>query len=83
MIAVSDFYEDEAAITQIRRLRRMGHDVIAIHVLSQEELSLDVGGAAEFVDLETGRTNSSCNRSQRARVLRAREFGAWLAARRA
>ena len=30
VIAVSDFYEDEAAVAQLRRLARMGHDVIAI-----------------------------------------------------
>ena len=52
---ISDFYEDEAALPQLRRLRRMGHDVIAIHTLSREELSLDIGGAAELVDLESGR----------------------------
>jgi uncharacterized protein (DUF58 family) len=77
VIAVSDFYEDEAAITQMRRLRRMGHDVIAIHVLSQEELSLDVGGAAEFVDLETGR--KLLVQPASARESYAREFGGWLA----
>ena len=33
----------------------MGHDVIAVHTLAREELTLDVGGAAEFVDLESGR----------------------------
>ncbi len=33
----------------------MGHDVIVIHTLAREELTLDVGGAAEFVDLESGR----------------------------
>ena len=77
VIAVSDFYEDEAAITQMRRLGRMGHDVIAIHVLSQEELSLDVGGAAEFVDLETGR--KLLVQPASARESYAREFGGWLA----
>ena len=77
VITVSDFYEDEAAIAQMRRLRRMGHDVIAIHVLSQEELSLDVGGAAEFVELETGR--KLLVQPASARESYAREFGAWLA----
>jgi uncharacterized protein (DUF58 family) len=77
VIAVSDFYEDEAAITQMRRLHRMGHDVIAIHVLSQEELSLDVGGAAEFVELETGR--KLLVQPASAREAYAREVGAWLA----
>ena len=55
VIVVSDLYEDEAAIGQMRRLARMGHDVIVIHTLAREELTLDVGGAAEFVDLESGR----------------------------
>ncbi len=77
VIVVSDFYEDQAAITQIRRLRRMGHDVIAIQVLSKEELSLDVGGAAEFVDLETGR--KLLVQPSSARESYARDFGAWLA----
>jgi uncharacterized protein (DUF58 family) len=55
IVAISDFYEDEAALPQLRRLARMGHDVIAVHTLSREEISFAVGGAAEFVDLETGR----------------------------
>lgn len=55
IIVLSDFYEDEDAISQIRRLARMGHDVIAIHALAREELSLGIGGAAELVDLESGR----------------------------
>jgi uncharacterized protein (DUF58 family) len=54
IIAVSDFYDDETALPQLRRLARMGHDVIAVHTVSREELSFEVGGAAEFVDLETG-----------------------------
>jgi uncharacterized protein (DUF58 family) len=55
VIVISDLYEDEDAIGQIRRLARMGHDVIVVHTLAKEEVTLDVGGAAEFVDLETGR----------------------------
>jgi len=55
VIVASDLYDDEAAIGQLRRLARMGHDVIVVHTLSREELTLDVGGAAEFVDLENGR----------------------------
>ena len=55
IVVLSDFYEDEAALPQLRRLARMGHDVIAIQTLSREELTLDIGGAAELVDLETGR----------------------------
>ena len=55
VMVISDFYDDGAALPQLRRLSRIGHDVIAVHTLSKEELSLDVGGAAEFVDLESGR----------------------------
>ncbi len=55
VIVISDLYEDEEALGQVRRLARMGHDVIVVQVLAREEVTLDVGGAAEFVDLETGR----------------------------
>jgi uncharacterized protein (DUF58 family) len=55
VIVISDLYDDAAALPQLRRLSRMGHDVIVFHTLSSEELSLDIGGAAEFVDLESGR----------------------------
>src|SRR5687768_1762550 len=40
IVVISDFYEDEAALPQLRRLARMGHDVIAIHTLSRHEISL-------------------------------------------
>ncbi|HEX4915458.1 MAG TPA: DUF58 domain-containing protein [Vicinamibacterales bacterium] len=69
---ISDFYEDDAALPQLRRLRRMGHDVIAIQTLSREELNLDVGGAAELIDLESGRkllVQPSSIRDQYARSL--------------
>lgn len=54
IVVVSDLYEDEAALAEIRRLSRMGHDVVVIHVVSREELTLPSGGAIELVDLETG-----------------------------
>ena len=56
VIVVSDFYEEEEALPPVRRLARMGHDVVVVHTLAREELALDIGGAAEFVDLESGRT---------------------------
>lgn len=56
VVVVSDFYEEDESLAQVRRLTRMGHDVVVVHVLAREELALDVGGAAEFVDLESGRT---------------------------
>jgi uncharacterized protein (DUF58 family) len=55
VIVVSDLYEDGAALPEIRRLKRMGHDVIVLQTLAPEELTFDVGGAPAFVDLETGR----------------------------
>ncbi len=76
VIAISDFYEDEGALVQLRRLGRMGHDVIVIHVLSTEELSFEVGGAAEFVDLETGR--KLLVQPSSVRDAYARQIGAWL-----
>jgi glycerophosphoryl diester phosphodiesterase len=49
-----------ATLAEIRRLSRMGHDVITIHVLARDELSLchpgQWRGATEFVDLESGAT---------------------------
>jgi uncharacterized protein (DUF58 family) len=56
VIVVSDLYEEAEALPQVRRLARMGHDVVVIHTLAREELTLQVGGAAELVDLESGRT---------------------------
>jgi uncharacterized protein (DUF58 family) len=56
VIVVSDFYEEDEALPLVRRLARMGHDVVVVHTLAREELSLDIGGAAELVDLESGRT---------------------------
>lgn len=53
VIVASDFYDEALALQEIRRLSRMGHDIVAIHVLAREELSLPIGSATEFVDLET------------------------------
>ena len=76
VIVVSDLYDDEAAIGQARRLSRMGHDVIVVHTLSREELTLSVGGAAEFVDLESGRKLMVQPSSARDSYVAA--FGSWL-----
>jgi uncharacterized protein (DUF58 family) len=56
VVVVSDLYEDEEALPEIRRLSRMGHDVVVIHVMAKEELTLAHGGAVEFEDLESGAT---------------------------
>jgi len=56
IVIVSDLYEEEQSLPAVKRLARMGHDVIVIHTLAREELTLDVGGAVELVDLESNRT---------------------------
>lgn len=54
VIVISDFYDEEASLAQVRRLARMGHDVVVIHVLAREEQTLDGLDAGEFVDVESG-----------------------------
>lgn len=56
VIVVSDLYDDESAVPEVRRLARMGHDVIVIHTLAREEMTLGIHGVAELMELETGRT---------------------------
>jgi uncharacterized protein (DUF58 family) len=56
IVVVSDFYEEETTLAELRRLRRMGHDIVAVHILAAGELVLDAVGPTEFVDLETGAT---------------------------
>jgi uncharacterized protein (DUF58 family) len=56
VVIASDLYDDEVTFSEIRRLARMGHDVVTVHVLAREEMALARGGATEFVDLETGAT---------------------------
>jgi uncharacterized protein (DUF58 family) len=55
IVVASDFYDEDAAVVALRRLARMGHDVIVVHVMARDELDLPGGAAAEFVDLETAR----------------------------
>ena len=56
IVVLSDLYEEEVALADIRRLARMGHDVVILHVMASDELSLPRGGAVEFEDLESGAT---------------------------
>lgn len=56
VIVLSDFYEEDAAVTEVRKLARMGHDMIVIQVMARDELLLPSSGAVEFEDLETGAT---------------------------
>jgi uncharacterized protein (DUF58 family) len=54
VVALSDFYEEQDALTEIKRLARMGHDVVVVHTLASEEITLRIAGAVEFEDLESG-----------------------------
>ena len=56
VVAVSDFYDDAEALVEMRRLSRMGHEVVVVQTLSAEELTLPSHGAVEFVDAETNQT---------------------------
>jgi hypothetical protein len=41
-------------MADVRRLSRMGHDVIVIHTLAREELTLPAGSSTQYEDAETG-----------------------------
>lgn len=55
IVVVSDLYEEQDTLPAVKRLARMGHDVVVIQTLAREELTLDVGDAVELVDLESDR----------------------------
>ena len=76
IVVLADLYEDEQSLNQIRRLSRMGHDVIVIYTLAKEEMTLGVPGASELVDLETGQTLMVQPSAARASYVSAVE--AWL-----
>ncbi len=54
ILVLSDFYEEDAAMSEVRRLTRMGHDVLVIHTMAAEEMKLSGRGPVEFEDLESG-----------------------------
>jgi uncharacterized protein (DUF58 family) len=54
IVVISDFYEDAASLVEIRRLARMGHDVVIIHIVAREEMTLPTGSGVELIDLESG-----------------------------
>lgn len=76
VIAVSDFYDDAAALVEMRRLGRMGHDVVVVQTLAAEELTLEAEGVVELVDAETGRT--LVVQPETARAAYAERVRAWL-----
>ncbi len=56
VIVISDFYEEGDALVQLRRLARMGHEVIVVQTLAREERELSLDGVSELVESESGRT---------------------------
>jgi len=55
LIIVSDFYDDEERMAaELRRARRMGHEVVLFQVLTRDEIELPYSRDLEFADLESG-----------------------------
>jgi uncharacterized protein (DUF58 family) len=55
VVLLSDFYDDHQAWHGVvRQVRRMGHEVAMLHVLTPGERCLDLVGDVEFTDMETG-----------------------------
>jgi uncharacterized protein (DUF58 family) len=56
-VIVSDLYDEGTEIVgAVARVRRVGHDVIVLHLLDRAEKSLAERGTYEFRDLETNET---------------------------
>lgn len=53
VVLVSDLYDDGWQ-RAMREVRRMGHEVALLHVLTPDERRLGAGGDVEFIDMETG-----------------------------
>jgi len=59
LLVLSDFYDDEDFTwSALKRVSRMGHEVVLFHVVSREELEFPYRRDFEFADLETGETRS-------------------------
>jgi uncharacterized protein (DUF58 family) len=55
VILISDLYDEPRDVVRaLVRLRRLGHEVIAFHLVDVSEVELDFDGPVEFEDLETG-----------------------------
>ena len=56
-ILISDLYDEREEIVEaVKRVRRVGHDVVIFHLLDRAEKLLEKRGTYEFRDLETGET---------------------------
>ena len=57
IIVFSDLYDDEDAVErELRRAVRMGHEVAVFHVLTPDEVTLELPGEVEVEDLESRQT---------------------------
>jgi uncharacterized protein (DUF58 family) len=55
LLVFSDFYDDEdGTFAELRRARRMGHEVAVFQVLTRDEIELPYRRDVELTDLETG-----------------------------
>ena len=54
MVVISDFMGAGELETALDALRHRGHDVVAMQVLSEEEIAPPLSGALELVDAESG-----------------------------
>jgi uncharacterized protein (DUF58 family) len=56
VLVLSDLYDAETeTLRELKRVRRRGHDVAILQVVSRPELTFDYRGAREVEDLENGR----------------------------
>ncbi len=54
---ISDLYDDREEIVEaVKRVRRVGHDIVVFHLLDRAERVLEKRGTYEFRDLETAET---------------------------
>jgi uncharacterized protein (DUF58 family) len=57
LIFITDFYQDKDEIIDLlTSLTSLGHEIIVLHLLAENELNLDFKGYTSFEDLETAQT---------------------------
>lgn len=57
VIVLSDFYDaEEETLRELKRVRRRGHDIAMLQIVSRPEIEFSYGGQVEFEDLESGGT---------------------------
>jgi len=55
VIVISDFYDaEEETLRELKRVRRRGHDVAMLQIVSRPEIDFSYDGQIEFEDLESG-----------------------------